>query len=204
MVDSNFLFIISAPSGTGKTTICRYLLGLHKELVLSTSATTREPRNLEKDGVDYFFLSKEEFEKRVKNNEFLEYAKVFENYYGTPISFVEDRLQEGKNVIFDIDWQGMRQIKQASKFNVSTVFLVPPSMDALRARLKGRGDSDEQIEKRIAGFHNDAEKAGEYNYVIINDDLNEACRQIESIYMAEMIKWRKQDQMNFIKNVLMK
>ena len=204
MVGGNFLFVISAPSGTGKTTICRYLLGLHKELVLSTSATTREPRNLEKDGVDYFFLSKNEFEKRVENNEFLEYAKVFENYYGTPVSFVEEKLREGKNVIFDIDWQGMRKIKQANRFNVSTIFLVPPSMDALRARLKGRGDSDEQIEKRISGFHNDAEKAGEYDYVIINDDLNEACQQIGGIYTAEMMKWKKQEQIKFINDVLMK
>ncbi len=204
MVGSNFLFVISAPSGTGKTTICRYLLGLHKELVLSTSATTREPRNLEKDGIDYFFLSKAEFEKRVENNEFLEYAKVFENYYGTPMSFVDDRLAEGKNVIFDIDWQGMRKIKKADKYNISTIFLVPPSMDALRNRLRGRGDAEEQIEKRIAGFHNDAEKADEYDYVIVNDDLNEACRQIDSIYTAELIRLNKQKQINFIKDVLMK
>ena len=204
MVNEGLLFIISAPSGTGKTTICRYLLGMHKELVLSTSATTRQPRNLEKDGVDYFFISKEEFEKRVKNDEFLEYAKVFENYYGTPVSFVEEKLKEGKNIIFDIDWQGMRKIKKANKYNIATIFLVPPSIEVLRDRLRGRGDSEEQVEKRIAGFQNDAEKADEYDYVIINDDLNDACRQIENIYYAEIAKMKKKNCVNFIHSVLMK
>lgn len=210
MVGNGLLFIISAPSGTGKTTVCRYLLGLHKELVLSISATTRIPRVLEKDGLDYFFIAKEEFEKRIEENEFLEYAKVFENYYGTPVEFVKKHLANGRNVIFDIDWQGMRKIKKSISSdiftvvpNVATIFLIPPSIDALRNRLRNRGDSDEQVEKRVAGFQNDAEKADEYDFVVVNDDLNDACRQIESIYNAEVAKLQKHKNVDFIKNVLL-
>lgn len=210
MVDNGLLFIISAPSGTGKTTVCRYLLGLHKELVLSISATTRKPRALEKGGVDYFFIATEEFEKRIENNEFLEYARVFDNYYGTPVEFVKKHLASERNVIFDIDWQGMRKIKSSvssSIFtpvpNVATIFLIPPSIEALRDRLRNRGDSEEQIEKRVAGFQDDAEKADEYDFVVINDDLNDACRQIESIYNAEVVKLQKRKNVDFIKNVLL-
>lgn len=198
-----FLFIISAPSGTGKTTLCRYLLGRYSNLSLSISTTTRKPRKKEIDGIDYFFTSKHKFEEKIANNEFLEHAKVFDNYYGTSLDFVQSKILEGKNVLFDIDWQGMRNIKKEGRFNVSTVFLIPPSIDILRQRLQGRGDSEEQVEKRIAGFQNDAEKADEYDYVIINDDLNKACFDVENVYNAEMQKYSKQDNIEYIKNVLL-
>lgn len=202
----NFLFIISAPSGTGKTTLCRYLLGRYQNLVLSISATTRKPRGKEADTVDYFFTTKEKFQTQIDNNEFLEYAKVFDNYYGTPVKFVKEKLLENKNILFDIDWQGMRSIKQKQKqfnFNISTLFLIPPSIDALRKRLLNRGDSIEQVEKRIAGFQNDAEKASEYDYVVINDDLNKTCFDVESIYNAEKQKHSKQNNVNYINNILL-
>lgn len=200
---SGFLFIISAPSGTGKTTICRYLLGKYNNLILSISATTRQPRKREIDGMDYFFTTRQDFENKVANNEFLEYAKVFDNYYGTPLNFVEEGLSNGKNILFDIDWQGTRNIKKQDRFNISTLFLIPPSIDILRQRLQGRGDSEEQVEKRVAGFQNDAEKANEYDYVVINDDLNKACFDVESIYNAEMQKHSKNNNIDYIKNVLL-
>lgn len=200
----NFLFIISAPSGTGKTTICRYLLGRYtNNLVLSISATTRQPREMEVDGVDYFFTTKSEFEKQIVNNGFLEYANVFDNYYGTPLHFVQDKILEKKNILFDIDWQGMRSIKKQNKFNVSTLFLIPPSIDVLRERLISRGDSREQVERRVAGFRNDAEKANEYDYVIINDDLNKTCFDIENIYNAEIQKYARYNNVSYINNVLL-
>ena len=200
----NFLFIISAPSGTGKTTICRYLLGRYSNnLVLSISATTRQPREMEVDGVDYFFITKDGFEKQIKDNGFLEYANVFDNYYGTPLRFVQDKILEKKNILFDIDWQGMRSIKKQDKFNVSTLFLVPPSIDVLRERLISRGDSKEQVEKRIAGFRNDAEKADEYDYVVINDDLNKTCFDVENIYNAEIQKYAKCNNVSYVNNVLL-
>jgi len=203
-IGKNFLFIISAPSGTGKTTLCRYLLGRYQNLVLSISSTTRTPREREVNEVDYFFTSNEKFEEQIKNNEFLEYASVFDNYYGTPLKFVKDKLSEGKNILFDIDWQGMKKIKQQNSFNISTVFLIPPSIDILRERLRGRGDSNEQIEKRIAGFQNDAKMAGEYDYVIVNDDFNKTCFDVENIYNAETQKYLRKYNIEHINNVLLK
>ena len=201
---NNFLFIVSAPSGTGKTTICRYLLGKCSNLVLSVSTTTRPPRKNEVNGIDYFFTTKDDFEIQARNNEFIEHAKIFENYYGTSTKFVNDKIAEKKNVLFDIDWQGMRNIKKQQQFNILTLFLVPPSIDILRQRLISRGDSLEQVEKRVLGFRNDAEKAEEYDYIIINDDLNKTCCEVESIYNAEVEKYKKENNIDFIKKELLK
>lgn len=199
--DCNFLFIISAPSGTGKTTICKRLLQQNKDLCLSISATTRAPRTGEVDGKDYFFITKEEYLAKVNTGGFLEHACVFDNYYGTPLDFVHKKISSGVNIIFDIDWQGMRKIKSVERFNVSTLFLVPPSIDVLRDRLKNRGDSQEQIDKRIAGFVNDAEKANEYDYVIVNDDLEETCNIVNSIYQAEKIKFSRRNVLTFVNDI---
>ena len=128
---------------------------------------------------------------------------MFDNYYGTPLRFVQEKILEKKNILFDIDWQGMRSIKKQNKFNVSTLFLVPPSIDVLRERLVSRGDSREQVEKRIAGFRNDAEKANEYDYVIINDDLNKTCFDVENIYNAEIQKYARYNNVSYINNVLL-
>ena len=199
--DCNFLFIISAPSGTGKTTICKRLLRQNKDLCLAISATTRAPRTGEVDGKDYFFITKEEYLAKVNTGGFLEHACVFDNYYGTPLDFVHQKISSGVNIIFDIDWQGMRKIKSVDRFNVSTLFLVPPSIDVLRDRLKNRGDSKEQIDKRIAGFVNDAEKANEYDYVIVNDDLDETCNIVNSIYQAEKIKFSRRNVLTFVNDI---
>lgn len=203
-INSNFLLIISAPSGTGKTTICKHLLEQNSDLSLSISATTRQPRIGEVDGINYFFITKEDFEAKKHKNEFLEYAQVFDNYYGTPIDFVKNKIQNKLNVLFDIDWQGMRKIKKSGLFNVATIFLLPPSIDVLRERLKHRGDSAEQIEKRIGGFCNDAEKANEYDYVVLNNDLEEACNSINTIYKAEKLRFKKERLLDFTNNNLLK
>ena len=203
-INCNFLLIISAPSGTGKTTICNYLLEQNSDLSLSISATTRPPRIGEVDGKNYFFMTKEQFDEKKHKNEFLEYAQVFDNYYGTPIDFVRNKIQNRLNVLFDIDWQGMRKIKKSGLFNIATIFLLPPSIDTLRERLKHRGDSLEQIEKRIGGFTNDAEKANEYDYVVLNNDLEKTCNSINTIYKAEKIKYKKDRFLDFTNNHLLK
>ena len=199
--DCNFLFIISAPAGTGKTTICKRLLQQNKDLCVSISATTRAPRQGEVDGKDYFFITKEEYLAKVNTGGFLENACVFDNYYGTPLDFVHNKISAGMNIIFDIDWQGMRKIKSVDRFNVSTLFLVPPSIDVLRDRLRHRGDSQDQIDKRIAGFVNDAEKANEYDYVIVNDDLEETCDIVNSVYQAEKIKFSRRSVLTFVNEI---
>ena len=199
--DCNFLFIISAPSGTGKTTICKHLLARNSDLCLSISATTRAPRAGEIDGKDYFFITKEEYLEKVNTGGFLEHAQVFDNYYGTPLAFIHKQISLGKNIIFDIDWQGMRKITSVERFNVVTLFFVPPSIEVLKNRLKHRGDCDEQIEKRIAGFVNDAEKANEYDYVIVNDDLDKTCGFVEHIYQAEKIKFSRRGVLTFVNEI---
>ena len=170
--------------------------------MFSITTTTRQPRSGEVDGKDYFFISKEEFKEKIQENHFIEYASIFDNYYGTPIGFIKKTLYSGNNVLFAIDWQGMRRIKATNMFNISTLFLIPPSIDVLRSRLKNRGDSAEQVEKRISGFKNDAEKANEYDYIIVNDDLEETCRKVQNIYQAQKIKFQKEKQLSFINKVL--
>lgn len=189
--DCNFLFIISGPSGSGKTTICRKLLETNSNLSLSISATTRTPRINEKDGKDYFFLTKEQFLDKVHVGGFLEYAEVFNNYYGTPLSFIHSEMAKEKNILFDIDWQGMRKIKSIERFNCVSLFLLPPSLEILRDRLTIRGDGKENVERRIKGFINDVEKANEYDYIIVNDDLQQTFNIIDNIYKTEVIRLQR-------------
>lgn len=189
--DCNFLFIISGPSGSGKTTICKKLLEANDNLSLSISSTTRPPRHNERDGEDYFFLTKEQFLDEVHIGGFLEYAEVFNNYYGTPLSFIHKEMAKEKNILFDIDWQGMRKIKSIERFNCVSLFLLPPSLEILKERLIGRGDSEENVNKRIKGFINDAQKANEYDYIIVNDDLQKTFDIINNIYKTEVIRLQR-------------
>ncbi len=186
--DCNFLFIISGPSGSGKTTICKKLLEANDNLSLSISATTRSPRHNEKEGKDYFFLTRNQFLHKVHIGGFLEYAEVFNNYYGTPLSFIHKEMAKEKNILFDIDWQGMRKIKSIERFNCVSLFLLPPSLEILRERLIRRGDSKENVDRRIKGFINDVEKANEYDYIIINDDLKQTFDIIDNIYKTEVVR----------------
>ena len=202
--DCNFLFIISAPSGTGKTTVCRYLLNKYNDLKLSISSTTRKPRGKEVNGKDYFFLSNDDFLEKIRIGGFLEYAKVFDNLYGTSIDFVHKTMSNGFNMLFDIDWQGMRKIKSSERFNTITIFLLPPSLEELERRLIKRGYNNDEINKRINYFIDDIQKANEYDYIIINDNLDKTCQIISNIYESAIIKFQRSKTLSFIENTIQK
>ncbi len=174
------LIIFSAPSGSGKSTIIQYLLKQNLNLAFSISATSRPPRGEEKDGVDYYFLSPEEFRKRIANKEFLEYEEVYvDRYYGTLKSSVENLLKEGKNVIFDVDVVGGCNIKRAYGWQALSIFIQPPSIETLRQRLKGRGtDSPEVIEDRVAKASYELTFAPRFDKIVINDDLATAEKEV--------------------------
>lgn len=180
-----FLIILSSPSGAGKSTLCNMILANDPNIKLSVSVTTRPKRPQEINGKDYYFLSKEEFIKMVKDDHFLEHASVFDYNYGTPRNRVEEELKNGHEVIFDIDWQGARQIRE--KFHpdsdgVVSIFILPPSLSELERRLKARGqDDDETIKKRMIKAQDEISHAEEYDFVIVNDDLNEAYKKIVAI-----------------------
>lgn len=173
------LYVLSSPSGVGKTTIATKLLKMDKSIVRSISNTTREARVDEEDGIDYHFISIKEFQDLIEKNEMLEYATVFTDYYGTPKKDIDKFLNEGKDVLCCIDWQGALQIKESKQDSI-TIFLLPPSFDELKRRLKNRNtDSESVIEYRLNEAKLEITKATEYDYVMFNDDLEIT---IDSIY----------------------
>lgn len=186
------LLIISAPSGAGKTTICRKLLARRKDLKYSVSCTTRGPRPGEKDGKHYFFLSREDFKKKIRRNELLEWAMVHDEYYGTPRHFIEEQTKRGAHVIMAIDVQGAMSIRRKHPSAI-LVFVLPPSMDALKARLAGRRDATEVVAKRLANSRGELAAAKDYDYVVVNDDLEMAVNQISCILTAETLKTSRLD-----------
>jgi len=171
--------VLSSPSGAGKTTLVKKI-AQEKNFKISISYTTRKPRTNEVNGKDYFFISEEEFKNLIKNSEFLEYAKVFENYYGSSKSQVFENLNKGENVIFDIDWQGTEQIKkQKLNYKLITFFILPPSKSELFNRLKNRDMKDKNIvEKRMKQFHEDINQWENYDFVVINEDLEKCYNEI--------------------------
>ena len=183
------MFVLSSPSGAGKTTLSRLLREKDNNLTLSISVTTRPRRPSEVNGRDYHFIDTPAFERMVANNELLEHAKVFDHYYGTPASFVRDSMNKGQDVLFDIDWQGTRQLTRTSREDVVSVFILPPNMDELERRLKTRAqDSDEVVQKRMSKAMSEISHWQEYDYVVVNDDLERTLERIFTILCAERLK----------------
>jgi len=182
------IIVLSSPSGAGKTTLVKKIAE-EKKFKISISYTTRKPRTNELNGKDYFFIEENEFKNLIKNEEFLEYAKVFENYYGSSKSQVLQHLKEGDSVIFDIDWQGAEQIKkQKLNYNLITFFILPPSKEELFKRLKNRDMKDKNIvEKRMKQFNEDINHWKNYDFVVINDNLDKCYNEIVSLINKKII-----------------
>ena len=189
-----FMFVLSSPSGAGKTTLSRKLLNSEDELTMSISTTTRPMRPGEKESVDYFFVSDERFGELVDAGEMLEYASVFEHSYGTPQDYVDSHLERGKDVLFDIDWQGTRQLAAKRREDLVSVFILPPSMEELEQRLRGRAqDSEEVVQYRMERAADEISHWEEYDYVIVNRDVETALEQIRHILHAERLKRTRQN-----------
>jgi len=183
--DTAKLFVIAAPSGAGKTTIVQALVKKNPELRFSISYTTRQKRRTEVDGVDYLFIDTDEFEKLRVDGELLEFAEVFDNFYATSRSQVEKHLADGQNVVLEIDWQGARQVRQSMPECV-TIFILPPSLEELERRLRDRRtDSPEVIERRLRDALSDMSHWDEFDYVIINDKLEQAVEDLESVLAGD-------------------
>jgi guanylate kinase len=199
--NDGIMVILSSPSGAGKTTLVN-LLSKKNNFEISISHTTRQPRPNESCGKDYYFVSDYEFKRLIKNEEFLEYAKVFNNYYGTTRTPVIDKLSKGKNVLFDIDWQGADQIKNKNlDFKLITFFILPPSKKILYERLSNRDMKDKLIvEERMKQFERDVLHWINYNYVVINDDLNSCYNKIQNLINAEMNNGSKDYDLEYIRN----
>ncbi len=186
------MFILSSPSGAGKTTITRALLKDNHDLINSISATTRPRRPGEVQGQDYYFVDTPQFTTMVEKGELLEHAKVFGHYYGTPRDPVEKALASGKDIIFDIDWQGTQQLREMARDDLVTVFILPPSSDELERRLRARGrDTEEEILKRMNKASDEMTHYSEYDYVLINHDIDHAIAQAQLILNAERLKRRR-------------
>jgi guanylate kinase len=199
--NDGIMVILSSPSGAGKTTLVN-LLSKNNNFEISISHTTRKPRPNERSGKDYYFVSDQEFKRLIKNEEFLEYAKVFNNYYGTSRTPVIDSLNKGKNVLFDIDWQGADQIKNKNlDFKLITFFILPPSKQILYERLSNRDMRDKLIaEERMKQFERDVLHWINYNYVVINDELNSCYNKIQNLIAAELSNGSKDYDIEYIRN----
>lgn len=183
------MLVLSSPSGAGKTTLSRQLLDNDKQIQLSVSATTRARRSGEKDGVDYHFVDTATFSGMIERGEFLEHARVFDHFYGTPSAPVEAALMAGRDVLFDIDWQGTQQLKEKAGSDLVTVFILPPSTRDLERRLITRAqDSMEVVQKRMAKAADEMSHWAEYDYVVINEDVERCLAQVHSILRAERLK----------------
>lgn len=194
------MFVLSSPSGAGKTTLSRRLLeryrdaAPHEGIVMSVSVTTRPMRPGEVDGRDYFFVGNAKFQDMVQRNQMLEYARVFEHNYGTPAPFVREHISRGVDVLFDIDWQGTRQLAEQNRAELISVFILPPSMAELERRLKERNqDSGEVVKKRMEKAKAEISHWREYDYVLINQDLDQTLGKVDTILKAERLKRVRQE-----------
>ena len=186
------LIIISSPSGAGKTSVCKKIIENNKGISISISDTTRPARNNEVDGIDYNFISSIEFDERIKNNLYIEYAKVFNNYYGSQKKNIIKLFNEGNDVLFDIDWQGAKQLRESNYSKILSIFIVPPSKEAIYERLKFRteksGGNNKDIENRMKQFEIEMSHKDEYDFIVMNDDFETCVKRIESIIQDERKK----------------
>lgn len=198
------MLVISSPSGAGKSTIARTLLETDKQIGLSVSVTTRQRRPSEVEGVHYHFKSVREFERLRDSDALLEWAEVHGNFYGTPREPVEQAMSEGRDMLFDIDWQGAQQLQQKMQADVVSIFVLPPTMTELQSRLHRRAeDSEEVIQTRLANSRAEISHWREYDYVIINDDLNAAFDAVQSIVKAERLRRdRRHGMFDFVRELL--
>lgn len=190
-MDGGFLLVLSGPSGSGKGTVSEALMKNNGDIIFSTSVTTRTPRPGEVNGENYFFVTREEFEKMVENDELLEHAFVHTNYYGTPKQFVFDEIEKGEIVLLEIDVQGALQVKKKYKEAVF-IFLIPPTMDELKSRLVKRDtETEDEIETRYRNAFRELDFVGEYDYFVINDVIDNAVKDIETIIAAEKLRVKR-------------
>ena len=186
--DNNIMVILSSPSGVGKTTLTKKIQQKYQSFKISVSYTTRPPRSNEVDGVDYKFVKKEQFEQLIKENQFYEYAKIFENYYGTLKKNVDETLKKN-DIIFDIDWQGTKQLSGFKNLNLIKIFLITENKEELKKRLMTRGqNTSEELEKRFNSFDEDIKYWNDYDYIIINKNLDVCFKQIENIILMNKSK----------------
>lgn len=189
-----FNIVLSSPSGAGKTTITKKLSQKYPNLKISISHTTRKPRSNEIDGVDYYFTSKDDFEKLIKENNFYEHAEIFGNYYGTSKKLVNKLHKQNYDVVFDIDWQGTKKLSQYKELSLIKIFILPPDKDELKKRLLRRNqDNERTVQKRLEQYENDIQHWSDYDYIVINNDLESCFNQIEKI-----IKNQNKEKMIFI------
>jgi len=186
---NRLLIIISSPSGAGKTTVCKRIIDYDNKVKLSISHTTRTPRDNEINGVDYFFISSDKFNKKIRDRSFLEYANVFGNYYGTSKKYVEEILSNDFDVLFDIDWQGAKQISNSNLAKIVTIFIVPPSKEIVLERLKQRsketGDDHDAIHKRMLEYDNEMKHSNDYSYIVTNDNIEQCINEVINIIENE-------------------
>ena len=190
--NSNLIIVISSPSGAGKTSVCKRLIDRNKNIVLSISDTTRRARDNEKNGIDYNFIDENEFKKRIIDNSYIEHANVFGNFYGSQKKNIIDNFNKKKDVLFDIDWQGADQLKKKISSNIISIFLIPPSKDVIYERLKLRaktsGDDDIAIDYRMKQYETEMSHKNEYDFVVINKELEECVKEVELIINNHKIK----------------
>ena len=191
---NNIMVILSSPSGAGKTTIAKKIQQKYQTFKISVSHTTRKPRPNEIDGVDYYFITHEKFEKLISEDKFYEYAKIFDNYYGTSKETVDQMIKKN-DIIFDIDWQGTQQLSKFKNLKLIKIYLIPPNKDELKQRLiKRNQDSSQEVERRFKAYDNDIRHWKDYDHIIINDNLENCYKQIEKIILISKEKSTKDSQ----------